>query len=131
MSHAGKILDKCFVAVFLGCTSTGRVGLWFSCSGSGFKCLRRRGNGLKSHPTDWEKPGIEPATPGLQDIGLFFCGFSMGRNQYWARRVYYMTGTPESSTESGFMEKPGIEPATPGLQGIALIHYTTGASFII
>ena len=24
---------------------------------------------LKSHPTDWEKPGIKPATPGLQDIG--------------------------------------------------------------
>ena len=38
-----------------------------------------------------------------------------------------MTGTPEGSTESGFMEKPGIEPATPGLQGIALIHYTTEA----
>ena len=62
-----------------------------------------------------------------------FCGFSMGRNQYWAGRVYdlcvfNMTGTPEGSTESGFMEKPGIEPATPGLQGIALIHYTTGAS---
>ena len=62
------------------------------------------------------------------------CGFSMGRNQYWAGRVYdlcvyYMTGTPEGSTESGFMEKPGIEPATPGLQGIALIHYTMGASF--
>ena len=37
-----------------------------------------------------------------------------------------MTGTPEGSTESGFMEKPGIEPATPGLQGIALSHYTTG-----
>ena len=60
-----------------------------------------------------------------------FCGFSMGRNQYWAGRVYdlcvyYMTGTPEGSTESGFMEKPGIEPATPGLQGIAVIHYTTG-----
>ena len=42
--------------------------------------------------------------------------------------VYYMTGTPEGSTESGFMGKPGIQPATPGLQGIALIHYTTGAS---
>ena len=61
-----------------------------------------------------------------------FCGFSKGRNQYWAGWVYdfcvyYMTGTPEGSTESGFMEKPGIEPATPGLQGIALIHYT-GAS---
>ena len=60
----------------------------------------------------------------------------MGRNQYWAGRVYdlcvyYMTGTPEGSTESGFMEKPGIEPATPGLQGIALIHYTTGAGWFM
>ena len=60
----------------------------------------------------------------------------MGRNQYWAGRVYdlcvyYMTGTPEGSTESGIMEKPGIEPATPGLQGIALIHYTTGALTLI
>ena len=59
----------------------------------------------------------------------------MGRNQYWAGRVnelcvYYMMGTPEGSTESGFMEKPGIEPATPGLQGIALIHYTTRASLV-
>ena len=45
--------------------------------------------------------------------------------------VYYMTGTPEGSTESGFMEKPGIEPATPGLQGIALIHFTTGASKVV
>ena len=38
-----------------------------------------------------------------------FCGFSMGRNQYWAGRVYdlcvyYMTGTPEGSTESGSRE---------------------------
>ena len=68
-----------------------------------------------------EKPGIEPATPGLQGIALIhytqkkktFCGFSMGRNQYWAGRVYdlcvyYMRGTPEGSTESGFMEKPGV-----------------------
>ena len=37
-----------------------------------------------------------------------------------------MTGTPEGSTESGFMEKPGIEP---GLQGIALIHYTTPVTY--
>ena len=71
-----------FVAVFLGCTSTGRVGLCFSwfyvqelpkaqpAVVLGLKRLRRRGNGFKSHPTDWEKPGIEPATPGLQDIGL-------------------------------------------------------------
>ena len=34
--------------------------------------------------------------------------------------VYYMTGTPEGSTESGFMEKSGIEPATPCLQDIGL-----------
>ena len=36
------------------------------------------GQSLKSHPRDWEKPGIEPATPRLQDIGLSptpFCGF--------------------------------------------------------
>ena len=34
------------------------------------KRLRRRGNGFKTHPTNWEKPGIEPATSDLQDIGL-------------------------------------------------------------
>ena len=92
------------------------------------------------------KPGIEPATPGLQGIALIhyttgaslhyqyqtFCGFSMGRNHtgpggFMICVFINMTGTPEGSTESGFMEKPGIEPATPGLQGIALIHYTTGA----
>ena len=33
------------------------------------KRLRRRGHSFKSHPTDWEKPGIESATPGLQGIG--------------------------------------------------------------
>ena len=60
---------------------------------------------------------------------LTFCGFSMGSNQYWARRVYdlcvyVMTGTPEGSTESGFIEKPGIEPATLGLQDIGLtLHH--------
>ena len=37
-------------------------------SGSGFKASQKTGQRL--HPTDWEKPGIEPATPGLQDIGL-------------------------------------------------------------
>ena len=68
--------------MFLGCTSTGRVVLcflWFYVQELPkaqpavvlvLKRLRRRGNGLKSHPTDWKKPGIDPATPGLQDIGL-------------------------------------------------------------
>ena len=71
-----------FVAVFLGCTSTGRVGLcllWFYVQELPkaqpavvlvLKRLRRRDSGLKSHPTDWEKPGIKPPTPGLQDRGL-------------------------------------------------------------
>ena len=36
-----------------------------------------------------------------------------------------MTGTPEGSTESGFMEKPGIEPATPGLQGYFFVCFST------
>ena len=58
-----------------------------------------------------------------------FCRFSMGRNQYWAGRVYdlcvyYMTGTPEGSTESGFMEKSGIEPATQTVLS-AFIHNVT------
>ena len=74
--------DYLFVAVFLGCTSIGQVGLcflWFFVQELPkaqpavvlvLKRLRRRGNGFKSHPTDWEKPRIELATPGLQVIGL-------------------------------------------------------------
>ena len=38
--------------------------------GSVFKASQKTGRSLKSHLTDWEKPGIEPATPGLKDIGL-------------------------------------------------------------
>ena len=37
-------------------------------SGSGFKASQK--TGLRSHPTDWEKPEIKPSTPGLQDICL-------------------------------------------------------------
>ena len=50
--------------VFFLSRSTGRL----TGSGSGFKASQKLGNRLKSHPTDWEKPGIEPATPGLQDV---------------------------------------------------------------
>ena len=32
------------------------------------KRFRKRGHGFKSHPTYWEKPGIKPGPPGLQDI---------------------------------------------------------------
>ena len=34
------------------------------------KHLRKQGHSLKSNLTDWEKPGIDPVTPGLQDICL-------------------------------------------------------------
>ena len=27
------------------------------------KRLRKRGHGFRSHPTDWEKPGIKPGPP--------------------------------------------------------------------
>ena len=47
------------------------------------KRLRRGGHGLKSPQTDWEKPGIEPTTPGLQDIHIFVAFLS--RKQF--RRV--------------------------------------------
>ena len=55
------------------------VGLWFYVQEHSkaqpavvlvLKLLRRWGNGSKSHPTGREKPGIEPAIPGLQDIGV-------------------------------------------------------------
>ena len=54
----------------------------------------------------------------------------MGSNQYWAGRVYelcvyYMTGTPEDSTESGFMEKPGIEVITIEKQVMQVVIYVT------
>ena len=43
---------------------------------------------------------------GLSEIKIYI-------NQYWAGRVYdlcvyYMTGTPKGSNESGFMEKPHL-----------------------
>ena len=34
------------------------------------KHLSRWGHSFKSHLIDWEKLGIEPATPGLQGIGF-------------------------------------------------------------
>ena len=61
-----------------------------------------------SHPTDWEKPGIEPATPGLQAIGLsptpwpvctFFVAVFLVYNQCWPGGFcgFLCPGTPEGS----------------------------------
>ena len=59
-----------------------------------------------------EKPGIEPATPGLQDIGLSpttFCGFPGYKPvpPGWFKIVcWFYVGNTQRFTESGFMEKP-------------------------
>ena len=75
-----KGFSLCLWPCSLAITSTGRLGFCgfmsrgtrrLTCSGSGFKTSQKAGNSLKYHPTDWEKPGIEPATPCLQDIGLY------------------------------------------------------------
>ena len=134
----GEAKKKNFLWLSLGRNQYRREGLWFVCllyDGS-----TRRLTGFK------EKPGIEPATPGLQGIALIhyttgasekqkkknFLWLSLGSNQYRREGLWFVCllydGSTRRLTESGFMEKPGIEPATPGLQGIALIHYTTGAS---
>ena len=62
-----------------------------------------------------------------------FCGFSMGSNQYWARRVYdlcvsFMTGTPEGSTESGFYGEAGYQTCDPWFTRHRFIPCTTEAS---
>ena len=39
------------------------------------KRLRRRHNSLKSHPTDWEKPGIEPAVTYRPNLSRMLYSF--------------------------------------------------------
>ena len=53
------------------------------------KRFRKRGHGFKSHPINWEKPGIKPGPLGLQEICYRRCNsLDCGRvpwlyNQYW------------------------------------------------
>ena len=69
-----------------------------------------------------EKPGIEPATQKKPKLFVAFPWVETSTGPGLMICVFInMTGTPEGSTESGFMEKPGIEPATPGLQGIVFV----------
>ena len=71
--------------------------------------IRAKENPKRSHngASQRQAPGINQNKLKNNFLWLF--------HGYWAGRVYdlcvyYMTGTPEGSTESGFMEKPGIEP---------------------
>ena len=65
------------------------------------KRLRRRGNSLKSHPTDWEKPGIEPATPGYILFVAVFLGCTSTGRVGSCFFVVLCPGNPEGSTGSG------------------------------
>ena len=60
---AGWVYDKCVYYMTGAPEGSPKVVLVL-------KRVKRRGNGFKSHPTDEKKPGIEPATPGLQGTGL-------------------------------------------------------------
>ena len=59
----------------------------------------------------------------------------MGSNQYWAGRVYDLcvycvTGTPEGSTESGFMEKPGFT-VYKGLKCLQKVHLEIYSAYVV
>ena len=93
------------MSVFLGCTSTGRVGLcflWFFVQEIleaqpavvlVLKRLRRRGK--------W----LEVSSDRLGELGIFVCGRVPWLNQYWPGGfvvfVVLCPGTPEGSTGSG------------------------------
>ena len=105
-----------FVVLYPG-THEGSTGIV-----SGFKASQKKGQWLKVSSDRLGKPGTEPATPGLQDIGLsptHFCGFPGYKP---VPPGWFNVRNTQRLTESGFMEKPGNVPANPGLQGIALHH---------
>ena len=51
------------------------------------KRFRKRGHGFKSHLTDWEKPGIKPGPPGLQDICYRRCNSLVCARVPWLKPV--------------------------------------------
>ena len=121
-------------------------------SSSGFKASQKTGQRLKSHPTEWEKPGIEPATPGLQDIGLYYlwpCSLAVPVLAGWVYDfVVLCPGTPEGSTGSGSgfkasqktgqrlkvssdrLGEAGNRTCDPWFTRHRFIPYTTAASLI-
>ena len=80
-AYATEDVILLFVAVFLGYNQYCPGGFMFCVvlypgaregstgSGSGLKASQKTGHVFKSQQTDWEKPGIKLATPGLQGIG--------------------------------------------------------------
>ena len=101
-----------FFVAFLGINQFRRVGLRFVCWFYDGNTQRLTESGFM------EKPGIEPATPGLQGIALihytkgasrrhtfYFCGRVPWLYQYWPGGfmlfVVICPGTPEGSTGSG------------------------------
>ena len=127
-----------FFVALLGINQFLRVGLTFVCWFYDGHTQRLTKNGYM------EKQRIEPASPGLQGLGLsptpqrllfwcfFFVVFCCIIKFCWVgfRYVCWLRDwNTKRLTKSCFMEKPGIAPVTPGLQRIALFHYTTVAVF--
>ena len=118
-------------------------------SGSDFEASQETGSQLlKSRPTDWEKTGIEPVTPGLQDIGSYPTPRQLYVQRYmyclwrvpWlqpvlAGWVYGFVVAPEGSTGSGsdFLASQKTGPRQSHLtdwknRGHRFIPYTTASS---
>ena len=57
-------MGLCFCVVLYPGAPEGSTG-----SGSGLKASQKTGHVVKSQQTEWEKPGIELAAPGLQGMG--------------------------------------------------------------
>ena len=130
-------MSKNFLWLSLGRNQYRQEGLWFVCLLYDGSTRRLTESGFMWFYGFMEKPGIEPATPGLQGIALIhyttgaslknFLWLSLGRNQYRREGLWFVCLLYDGSTRRltergfmwfyGFMEKPGIEPATPDLQG--------------
>ena len=145
LHHSG--FEYVFVAVFLGCTSTGQVGLCFLkktfCGfsmGSNqywagrvyYLCVYYMTGTPKGSTENgfMEKPRIEPATPGLQDIGLSptprriricFCRCVPLLYQYWPGGFMLFVVL---KTFCGF---PWVETSTAGRVYDLCVYYMTGA----
>ena len=104
-----------FFVAFLGINRFCQAGLRYICWFHDGNTQRLTESGFM------EKPGIKPATPGLQGTALtttprrlLFCGFpgyKPVQSGLFKICVGFYNRNTQRLTESGFMEKLGIEPA--------------------
>ena len=89
--------------------------LWFLCPGTP-EGSTGSGSGLKASQKTGQR--LKVSSDRLGEEEKAFCGFSMGRNQYWAGRVYdlcvyYMTGTPKAQPKVVFYGEAGNRTCDP------------------